>query len=136
MAKFRGSGCPICYGLDVFGDKWTLLILRDIIFFGKKTYGDFLASREKIATNILASRLDLIVEEGLATRTQDAEDKKVFLYRLTEKGMELLPVLMEIVVWSYKQKDFNPEVAKLAQAILKNRKGFIQKTRKQFGFKS
>lgn len=93
------SDCPVSFSLDFIGDKWTLLILRDIIFKGKSTYGEFLSSKEKIATNILADRLNMLEKNGFLTK-QVAEDKKSkFVYSITEKGIDLIPVLIEITIW-------------------------------------
>ena len=100
------SDCPVNFGLEAFGDKWSLLIVRDIVFWGKKTYGDFLRSDEGIATNILASRLAQLEKEGLLKKTPFAGDKRKDTYSLTEKGMELIPLLVEIVAWSGKQIDW------------------------------
>ena len=100
-SKLR-SNCPVNFGLETFGDKWSLLIIRDIIFWGKKTYGDFLSSDEKIATNILASRLSQLEENGILKREKHPADKRKDIYSLTEKGMELIPLLVEIVAWSGK----------------------------------
>lgn len=96
----RRSDCPISFALDIFGDKWSLLIIRDLMFRGKKTYGEFLHSGEKIATNILADRLSLLECAGLIIGKNDPENKTRFLYTLTDKGIDLVPVLLEIVSWS------------------------------------
>lgn len=96
------SNCPVNFGLEMFGDKWSLLIVRDIVFWGKKTYGDFLRSDEGIATNILATRLAQLEREGILEKTPHPADKRKDLYSLTEKGMELIPLLVEIVAWSGK----------------------------------
>ena len=96
------SNCPVNFGLETFGDKWSLLIIRDIVFWGKKTYGDFLRSDEGIATNILASRLSQLEANGIIRRESHPSDKRKDLYSLTEKGMDLIPLLVEIVAWSGK----------------------------------
>lgn len=98
----KRSHCPISLALDIFGDKWTLLIVRDLVFADKKTYGEFLKSEEKIATNILASRLRALEEASIITRTQSPEDKRRELYSLTEKGKDLTPILIEMALWSAK----------------------------------
>lgn len=96
------STCPISFSLDVLGDKWTLLILRDMVFAGKSTYGEFLQSPEKMATNILADRLATLEAQGLVTKQVAADKKSKFTYRLTEKGLDLLPLLLEIIQWGTK----------------------------------
>lgn len=98
--------CPIAYALGIFGDKWSFVILRDIIFKGKKYYGEFLASPEKISTNILASRLLKMESEGLISRTQDKQNLSKYIYQLTRKGKDLLPVMLDMVEWSVK---YNPQ---------------------------
>lgn len=96
----RRSDCPINFGLELFGDRWTLLIIRDIMFKGKRYYGDFVSSEEKIATNILADRLTLLCDEGIIFKTQDENHKQKIVYKLTKKGIDLMPVLVEIIMWS------------------------------------
>ncbi len=93
------STCPVSTSLDVLGDKWTLLILRDMLFAGKSTYGQFLQSAEKMATNILADRLAALEENGLVTKEVAADKKSKFTYRLTEKGLDIVPLLVELVLW-------------------------------------
>ena len=96
------STCPISTSLDVLGDKWTLLILRDIVFAGKSTYGQFLQAAEKMATNILADRLAVLEAHGLLTKAVAADKKSKFTYRLTEKGVDVVPILVELVLWGAK----------------------------------
>lgn len=94
------SHCPVNYGVEIFGDKWSLLIIRDIVFVGKKTYGDFLKSEEGIATNILASRLAFLEEQGILSRSPSPTDKRKDFYTLTEKGLDLIPIVLNIILWS------------------------------------
>src|SRR5258708_7993391 len=96
----RRSNCPIQFDLEILGDGWSLLIVRDIVLFGKHTYGDFLRSEEQIATNILAARLALLEREGILHKTPHATDKRKDVYMLTEKGLDLSPMLLDIVVCS------------------------------------
>jgi DNA-binding HxlR family transcriptional regulator len=96
------STCPVSTSLDVLGDKWTLLILRDMLFAGKSTYGQFLQSAEKMATNILADRLAALEANGLVTKAVAADKKSKFTYRLTEKGLDIVPLLVELVLWGAK----------------------------------
>ncbi len=100
-SKFR-SNCPVNFGLETFGDRWSLLIIRDIVFWGKKTYGEFLKSDEGIATNILAARLVQLEKERIISKKPNPSDKRKDIYSLTEKGLELIPLLVEIVAWSGK----------------------------------
>jgi DNA-binding HxlR family transcriptional regulator len=94
------SDCPINFALEMFGDMWSLLIIRDIVYFGKKTYGEFLASEEGIATNILANRLAHLEQQGLLVKKPSASDKRKEEYVLTETGLDLIPVLVEMANWS------------------------------------
>src|ERR1700755_1985498 len=96
------SHCSVNYGLEIFGDKWSLLIIRDIVFVGKKTYGEFLKSEEGIATNVLASRLAFLEAQGILSRTPSPDDGRRDFYTLTEKGLDLIPVVLNIVLWSAK----------------------------------
>ncbi|HEX2906564.1 MAG TPA: helix-turn-helix domain-containing protein [Phototrophicaceae bacterium] len=95
----RRSDCPINFGLETFGDLWSLLIVRDIVYFGKRTYGEFLKSDEGIATNILASRLTQLEQAGILIKKPDVTDKRKEVYELTEKGLDLIPILLEMANW-------------------------------------
>ncbi|TGE08138.1 winged helix-turn-helix transcriptional regulator [Hymenobacter fodinae] len=96
------STCPISTALDVLGDKWVLLILRDMVFAGKSTYGQFLQSAEKMATNILADRLAVLESQGILNKAVAADKKSKFTYRLTEKGVDTVPLIIELVLWGAK----------------------------------
>ena len=98
--QHRRSDCPINFALETFGDTWSLLIIRDIVYFGKQTYGEFLASEEGIATNILANRLARLEQQGILTKLPHPTDVRKERYVLTEKGLDLIPVLAEIANWS------------------------------------
>jgi DNA-binding HxlR family transcriptional regulator len=96
----RRSDCPISSALDLFGDKWSLLVMRDILLRGKSRYREFLASEEGIATNILADRLARLETAGLIQRTGDDPRSGKQAYHPTAKGKDLIPLLLEIMVWS------------------------------------
>ena len=96
----RRSDCPVNFAVEALGDKWSLVILRDMIFWGKKTYGEFLKSDEHIATNILADRLAYLEREGLISKSPDTSDKRKDIYRVTEKGIALVPMFIEMIAWS------------------------------------
>lgn len=100
--KTYRSECPLNFALETFGDTWSLLIVRDIAFWGKRTYGEFLRSKEKIATNILAARLAKLEKEGILAKTPHPGDKRKDVYSLTEKGLDLIPIVLEIGGWSSK----------------------------------
>ncbi len=111
--KLRNTGCPVTFALDTFGDRWSLVIIRDMLMKGCRTYGEFLESSERIATNVLADRLQALEASGIITKSQDPENRRRVLYRLTPKGIDLAPVLLEMALWSGKhdpntaaQKDF------------------------------
>ncbi len=94
------SKCPVTFALDLFGDKWSLLIIRDILFKQKVYYSDFLLSSEKISTNILANRLAKLEAEGILLKRRDPQKSSKYIYSLTQKGKDLLPLLLEMIAWS------------------------------------
>jgi len=100
----KRSLCPINQAVEIFGDKWTLLIIRDILFEGKNTYREFLQSKEGIASNILADRLSMMEAEGILVKKSDPGHKQKIIYTLTEKGIDILPVIVEMGMWSAKYK--------------------------------
>jgi DNA-binding HxlR family transcriptional regulator len=94
------SDCPVNFAVEIFGDKWSLLIVRDIVFWGRNTYGAFLKSTEKPATNILADRLARLEREGVVEKKSHSTDKRKEVYSLTEKGLDLIPILLDMAEWS------------------------------------
>lgn len=125
----RRSDCPINFALEIFGDKWTLLIVRDLMFKDKMYYGDFLKSEEKIATNILADRLEILEHAGIINKLQDPKNKTKYIYSLTKKGLDLMPVLIEIVLWSAK---YDPKTAAPKEFVTEarnDREGLIRRVR-------
>lgn len=124
-SKKHQSGCLIAYGLDIFGDRWTLLIIRDMILYGKRTYSDFMAADEKIATNILAARLKLLEDEGIVTKSRDPDNRRSFIYTLTDKGLGLTSVVLEIVRWSGDYLPQNKNQKDLVRRIEEDRDGLI-----------
>lgn len=99
------SDCPINYMLENLGDKWTLLVIRDLVFDGKTFYKDFLNSREGIATNILSDRLKKLESLNVVVSQVYEKQRTQKIYSLTEKGKDLIPVLIEMIIWSAKHKD-------------------------------
>ncbi len=95
----RRSACPLNATLEVLGDRWSLLIVRDLLFKGRTTYKDFLAGGERIATNVLADRLRRLEAEGVVEKGRDRADARRLVYRLAAKGLALAPVLVEMIVW-------------------------------------
>ena len=106
------SNCPISFALDILGDKWILLILRDMIFAGKSSYGEFLQSAEKIATNILADRLNTLESQQFVEKLVANDKKSKFNYILTEKGISLIPIILELAIWgsSYFPPEMDPDL--------------------------
>jgi DNA-binding HxlR family transcriptional regulator len=96
----RRSSCPVNASLEIFGDRWSLLIIRDLMLRAFRTYKEFLSSDEGIATNILAERLQRLEAAGVITTTRDDADRRKVVYRLTEKGIDLAPILVELILWS------------------------------------
>lgn len=96
------SDCPISNALDHLGDKWSLLVIRDIGLFGKKAYNELLDSAEGIATNILSSRLKSLETSNIIKKQPNPSDRRRHIYSLTESGKDLLPVLIEMILWSAK----------------------------------
>lgn len=118
------SSCPINVTLETVGDAWSLLIVRDLMFFGRRTYNEFLNAGENIATNILSDRLQKLESYGIIVKRRDPVDARRYIYRLTEKGMDLAPMLVEMILWAalYEQTAAPPEVI---SEMRENRAGFI-----------
>jgi len=103
--------CPFTSALDVLGDKWMLVIIKQILIEGKETFKDFTESDEAIATNILSAKLKLLEEVGIIKKTQRPDNKKTNYYLLTDKGLALTPVLLELAMWSDKYlRDIHPTI--------------------------
>jgi len=115
MDQKKRSNCPVSCSLDIWGDKWSLLIVRDLLDNQPCTYGDFLKAGEKIATNILATRLQMLEENGIITKSEHPDSKAKVLYQLTPKGIDLLPIIIEIGFWADKYY----EIDKSKKAVLK-----------------
>ena len=94
------SHCPINYTLEHFGDKWSLLIMRDLMFKGKRHYNEFLESDEKVSTSVLGDRLKMLEELGIISKGKDDVKKSRIKYSLTRKGLDMLPVLIEMIIWA------------------------------------
>jgi DNA-binding HxlR family transcriptional regulator len=126
----RRSACPISYTLDIFGDKWTLLIMRDLLLFGKDSFSEFLCSDEKIATNILVDRLNMLLQEGFVTKHTAPTNKSKFLYRPTKKAIEIIPILTEITLWAEKY-NLDGAPADIVEPLKKNRTKALRDLRKK-----
>ena len=130
-SKFR-SNCSLSCSLDIFGDKWSLLIIRDMIFEKKNTFKDFISSEEKIASNILASRLKNLEKFGIISKNNSIQNKKTKIYKLTDSGLGLIPALLEIAIWSKNNiKVFNLKNQTIFNSI-KNKQKFIEKIQYEY----
>jgi DNA-binding HxlR family transcriptional regulator len=127
------SDCPLNYGVEIFCDKWSLLIIRDLMFFGKRHFNEFLGSEEHIATNLLADRLSMLEKEKIIRKGKDSQHKQKIVYSLTEKGIDLLPVILTIGLWSEKHATIklNPGRDMILGDAKKGLTKGIEKTRKK-----
>lgn len=131
LGKTIRSDCPIANSLDLWGDRWSLLLIRDMMFEGKQHYGEFLQAQEGISTNILADRLAKLEEAGVIVKRQDVAKKSRYVYSLTAKGVDLLPVLVETAVWGLKHHDHTVLSPHIVAAIEADKQGFIAAVQKR-----
>ena len=117
MSTKGKSGCPINLSLELLGDRWTLLIIRDLIFAGKKHFREFLQSDEGISSRTLAERLQTLQDEGILTRSDDPTHGLKTVYRLTEAGIDLLPVLATLGAWGSKHRKADDKLARNADNL-------------------
>ena len=129
----KRSDCPISSSLDIWGDKWSLLIIRDLMDAKECTYGDFLKSPEKIATNILAARLQNLEENKLIEKLEHPDSKAKVLYKLTRKGIDLVPIMIEISLWAEKYFSLPEDRKAMLKEVKKDKAGFIKAAIKQLG---
>ncbi|MCE9597469.1 MAG: helix-turn-helix transcriptional regulator [Spirochaetia bacterium] len=133
MLSTHETHCPIAFALNIFGDHWSLLIMRDILFQKKKRYNEFLNSEEKISTNILADRLQRLEANRIIKKKRDTIDGKSFIYSPTDKGLDLLPVLLSIVRWSGKHDAKTGAPASFLRQLEKPMNDIERKIRSEFG---
>lgn len=126
----KRSDCPLSQSLDVFGDKWSLLIIRDLMFSNKCTYNDFLKSEEGIATNILATRLKGLEENGIIEKSAHPDSKAKILYKLTTKGIDLLPIIMEVYIWSDKYLSIPADIKVTIKEAKRDKDKFVKQVTK------
>lgn len=117
----RQSGCPVAYFLDIFGDRWSLIVIRDMILLGKRYFGEFLESRERIASNILTDRLKRLETTGVITKRVDPRNHKKFVYGLTSRGMDLIPLILDAFVWGTSHSPSPARARAIARRIKKER---------------
>jgi len=121
------SQCPISLALDVIGDRWSLLIVRDLMFAGKRYYRELLRSDEGIASNILAERLARLVAVGVLSKTDDPTHKQKAIYSLTPMGIDLLPIVAQLGIWGRKYLPVTPESGAQAAQLEKGGAAFLRK---------
>jgi len=126
--KWR-SGCPLNASVEILGDRWSLLIIRDMMLRGFRSYKQFLESYEGIATNILADRLRKLIAHGIITIERDPSDGRKTIYSLTAKGKDLAPVLTEMVLWAAAHEDTENQT--LVQRIQKDKQQFLAEVRQR-----
>jgi len=129
----RRSGCPLNASVEMLGDRWSLLIVRDMMIRGFQTYKEFLASDERIATNILADRLRKLEAHGIITTQPDAADGRKLTYLLTPKGIDLAPVLAEMVLWAARHEETGNQP--LVRALQTNKQGVVTEVRDRWAQK-
>jgi DNA-binding HxlR family transcriptional regulator len=132
--KFRAknqSGCPVSISLERFGDRWSLLIIRDLMVRGCRTFKEFQGSGEGIASNILAHRLRKLETAEIITAEADNRDGRKVNYRLTEKGIDLAPVLLDLLVWAARHEETGAPCA-LIEGMEKNREQLLAETRRRW----
>ncbi len=127
----KRSDCPVSSSLDIWGDKWSLLIIRDLMFAKECTYGDFLKASEHIATNILASRLQVLEENKIIKKSDHPDSKAKVLYRLTKKGIDLLPIMIEINLWAEKYFPIPADRKAMLKEVKKDKTAFIKSMAKE-----
>jgi DNA-binding HxlR family transcriptional regulator len=132
--KFR-CDCPFTSALDVLGDKWMLVIVKQMLMQGKETFKDFMGSEEVIATNILSSKLKLLEELGIIIKTKRPNNKKTNLYLLTDKGLALIPILVELATWSDNYlRDVHPTIisGEVMELLQKDKVAFSSTLEKKY----
>ena len=126
----RRSGCPLNASVEILGDRWSLLIIRDMMLRGFRSYKEFLGSYEGIATNILADRLRRLTAHGIITTKLDPADGRKLIYLLTPKGIDLAPVLTEMVLWAAGHEDTGNQA--LVRQMQKDKEQFISAVRQRW----
>ncbi len=127
----RRSGCPVSISLELLGDRWSLLIIRDLMVRGYRTFKDFQQSGERIATNILADRLQRLEAGGIIVAEVETKDARKVNYRLTEKGIDLAPVLLELLIWAARHEQTAAPRAFIVN-VRKNREQFLAEVRRRW----
>lgn len=111
------SHCPINLTVEILGDRWSLLVLRDITFTGARHYRELLQGPERISSNLLADRLAMLVDQGLLTKAADLSHKQKVTYSLTEQAIQLVPVFAQMSVWGIRHLPVTPDYAARAEVL-------------------
>lgn len=127
MAVERRSNCPISFSLDLLGDRWTLLVVRDLALKGRHTFSELQAGGEGIATNILSDRLARLETAGLIEKRRMASDRRRFFYTLTVSGRALMPVLLELIVWGAEHDQETDAPSSFVRAVKRDRASVLKK---------
>jgi len=127
----RRSGCPVSVSLEVLGDRWSLLIIRDLMVRGLRTFKEFQQSGEGIASNVLADRLHRLEAVGIIRGEVEEADARRVNYRLTEKGIDLAPLLLELLLWGARHEETAAPRAAIAK-IEKDREAFLAEARRRW----
>jgi len=127
----RRSGCPVSIALERFGDRWSLLIIRDLMVRGFRTFKEFQESGEGIATNILANRLKKLEAAGIIFSEVEETDGRRMNYRLTEKGIDLAPVMLELLIWGARHEQTGAHCALMAK-MEENRDAMLAEVRRRW----
>lgn len=135
MRQDRRSTCPIATALELIGDRWTLIVIRDLAFAGKRHFREFLKSEEAISSNVLTDRLNLLVQNGLVTKSGDPSHAQKAVYSLTGKGLDLLPILVAMSAWTQKHypQTRRPEAVAVVEGGTKFLKRLVGDVRRQHG---
>ena len=132
MKKRTDTVCPIVYALDIWGDPWSLVILRDVLIHNKSHYREFLASRERIATNILSARLHSLVEADLLVKIPGESNRAQTRYRPTQKALDLLPVVLAVMRWGLKYNPHTDMSIPIMQEVATDEHGLRQRLLRNF----
>lgn len=127
----RRSGCPVSISLEIFGDNWSLLIIRDLMVRGFRTFKEFEGSGEGIATNVLADRLRKLVAAGIISTEVDGTDGRRVIYRLTDKGIDLAPVMLELLIWGSRSEQTGASCGAIEE-MAKHREKILAEVRRRW----
>lgn len=125
------SHCPINYTIEHFGDKWSLLIIRDLMFKGKRHYNEFLEAGEKVSTSVLGERLKKLEENDIISKSADPVKKSRIRYSLTQKGIDLLPILLEMIIWGGEKDILTESPKEFMDKAINSKEHLLKEIREQ-----